>query len=152
MKTTFEKVLADLENMPSTNKKEITEAFDILKDEIAIVQEHKFKKDPIFLQYILQSMIAFKNKDIYSDRFFLEEIIFRILKGENDYALVLLTDWLSEIVLKSPINNEIERKFYSEKQGEKEYYLDSEETLKYVIDNKDLPNDYLEETEEYYNE
>lgn len=44
--------------------------------------------------------------DELNDRFFLEEIIYRLSKGDFDYVETLLKDWMKEMVKKFPLSEE----------------------------------------------
>lgn len=98
---------------------------------------------------IYNDVISEIKKSQLSDRFFLEEAIFRNVKNwdnTEEYTTVLLHDWLSEMVQNNPISEQ-ERKDYLESTGwdidflESAYFA-SEKQLSHYLKEKELIEDY----------
>jgi len=98
---------------------------------------------------IYNDVISEIKKHQLSDRFFLEEAIFRNVKNwdsTEEYTTVLLHDWLSEMVSNHPLTEE-ERKDYLKASGWDEDFLQSayfrsEKQLTHYLKTKELINDY----------
>lgn len=99
--------------------------------------------------YIYNDVISEIKKSQLSDRFFLEEAIFRNVKNwdnTEEYTTVLLHDWLSEMVENNPISEQ-ERKDYLESTGWDSDFLESayfasEKQLSHYLKEKELIEDY----------
>jgi hypothetical protein len=98
---------------------------------------------------IYNDVISEIKKHQLSDRFFLEEAIFRNVRNwdsTEEYTTVLLHDWLSEMVSNHPLTEE-ERKDYLKASGWDEdflqsAYFSSEKQLTHYLKTRELVNDY----------
>lgn len=98
---------------------------------------------------IYDDVIAEIKKQQLSDRFFLEEAIFRNVRNwdnTEEYTTVLLHDWLSEMVQKLPLTEQ-ERKDYLSSTGWDADFLESayfasERQLTHYLKEKELIEDY----------
>lgn len=94
---------------------------------------------------IYNDVISEIKKQQISDRFFLEEAIFRNVKNwdnTEEYTTVLLHDWLNEMVDNHPLSEQ-ERKEYLKSTGwDSDFlesaYFSSEAQLKHYLKNKEL--------------
>ncbi|MBL4590344.1 MAG: hypothetical protein JKY96_00135 [Phycisphaerales bacterium] len=81
------------------------------------------------------------NESNLTDRFFLEEIIKRLVDANeweiiSEYAYQLLNDWMSEMITKNPLTEEQRTEIVKEFQGQEwqEYYFKSEVELKKILE------------------
>ena len=88
-------------------------------------------------------------KEKLSDRFFMEEAIFRNIKSwdnAEDYTNILLHDWLSEMVKNNPLTEDDRQKYLKNVLGWdadfcKSAYFKSEKQLAYYLSTKRLLTD-----------
>ena len=83
-------------------------------------------------------------KQALKDRFFLEEIAYKILNEENDHYETLVRDFLNEYVSNTPLT-EFEREQYIENVlgfADANYYFKSEYELHFYLKNHRIPNKY----------
>jgi hypothetical protein len=90
----------------------------------------------------LERTINDLKKQALNDRFFLEEIVYKIKNGETDHYETLTRDFLKEYVNNLPMT-EFDREQYIENvlgNSELDYYFESEKQLAFFLKNNRLPN------------
>lgn len=97
----------------------------------------------------LEKTIKDLKKQALNDRFFLEEIVYKISTEEHDHYQTLTRDFLSEYVNNLPLT-ELERDNYIKNVmgfDHMDYYFKSEKQLAFFLKNHRLPNE--EESQDY---
>lgn len=91
----------------------------------------------------LERTIADLKKQALSDRFFLEEIVYKIYKEENDHYETLTRDFLDEYVRNTPLTEFEREKYIKEVLGfeDMDYYFKSEKELDFFLKNKRTPTE-----------
>jgi hypothetical protein len=92
----------------------------------------------------LEMTIQDLKKQAMNDRFFLEEIVYKIFQEDEDHYTTLTRDFLSEYVQNLPITEFERTKYIKEVMGfdeEMDYYFKSEKQLAYFLKERKLPSE-----------